>query len=123
MQYGNLRLPNLKLFYRALMLALTVVLGLAASAQQQKLVSCKPIEQRTQPEGCWIVASKPLGKLPAAVFWTLDVYPTRERAQKKPTQIMALLFRLLKKFGCSRWGRNRRFQLQGHASRRSDLFQ
>jgi len=66
----------------ALMLLLAVFSGRAASAQERKLVSCKPVEERTQPEGCWIVANKPLGKLPDAVFWTLDVYPTRESAEK-----------------------------------------
>jgi quercetin dioxygenase-like cupin family protein len=65
---------------------LTAFSGIVASAQQQRLVGCKPAEKRTQLEGCWIVASKPLGKLPAsAVFWTLDVYPTRESAEKANT--------------------------------------
>jgi quercetin dioxygenase-like cupin family protein len=68
-----------------LALLLTVFSGSIASAQQQKLISCKPVAERTQPEGCWIVANKPLGKLPAAVFWTLDVYPTRESADKANT--------------------------------------
>ena len=72
-------------FYAILVLQLTVVMAIAASAQQQKLVSCKPVEERTQPEGCWIVANKPLGKLPAVVFWTLDVYRTREIAEKANT--------------------------------------
>jgi quercetin dioxygenase-like cupin family protein len=81
----NRRLLGRLWFYCALMLQLTVFSGIVASAQQQKLVSCKPAEERTQLEGCWIVANKPLGKLPAAVFWTLDVYPTRERAEKANT--------------------------------------
>jgi quercetin dioxygenase-like cupin family protein len=68
-----------------LMLQLIAFCGIAASAQQQKLVSCKPLAERTQPEGCWIVADKPLGNLPATVFWTLDVYPTRESAEKVST--------------------------------------
>ena len=57
----------------------------SAMAQQGTLVSCKPAEERTQPEGCWILANKPLGKLPAVVFWTLDVYPTQESAEKAGT--------------------------------------
>jgi quercetin dioxygenase-like cupin family protein len=73
-------------FYCALVFQLAVFWGIVASAQQQKLVNCKPAEERTQAEGCWIVASKPLGKLSAnAVFWTLDVYPTRESAEKANT--------------------------------------
>lgn len=71
--------------YGVLMLQLIAISGIAASAQQQQLVSCRPVEERTQPEGCWIVANKPLGNLPAAVFWTLDVYPTRESAEKAGT--------------------------------------
>lgn len=68
-----------------LVMQLTVFPGMVASAPQQKLVSCKPAEERTQSEGCWIIANMPLGKLPAAVFWTLDVYPTRESAEKAST--------------------------------------
>jgi quercetin dioxygenase-like cupin family protein len=53
-----------------------------ATAQMQKLESCKPVAERTGPEGCWILASTTLGKLPdRPVFWTLDVYPDRESAQ------------------------------------------
>lgn len=53
----------------------------AALAQTQKLESCKPVAERTSPEGCWILASTPLGKLPERpVYWTLDVYPDRESA-------------------------------------------
>ncbi len=52
---------------------------------QRQLVSCKPAAERTQTEGCWIVADKALGKLPVEVFWTLDVYPTRESAAKAVT--------------------------------------
>jgi quercetin dioxygenase-like cupin family protein len=72
-------------FYCASMIQLSVLSAIVASAQQQKLISCKPAEERTQSEGCWIVANKHLGKLPAAVFWTLDVYPTRESAEKANT--------------------------------------
>ena len=60
------------------------ILGLlgTASAQAQKLESCKPVAERTSPDGCWILASMPLGKLSERpVFWTLDVYPDRESAQ------------------------------------------
>jgi quercetin dioxygenase-like cupin family protein len=54
----------------------------AAAAQAQVLESCKPVSERTAPEGCWILASKPLGMLPdRPVFWTLDVYPDHESAQ------------------------------------------
>ena len=76
------------------MLLLILLSGIAASAQQFKLIRCKPVEERTQPEGCWIVGNTPVGKFPAAVFWTLDVYPTRESAEKantdKGTMVQAL---------------------------------
>ena len=53
-----------------------------AAAQTEKLESCKPVAERTGPEGCWILASTPLGKFPLRqVFWTLDVYPNQESAQ------------------------------------------
>ena len=75
-------------------LALTVAAGMTfvspalaqapAQAPQKpgKLESCKPVSERTGADGCWIIASTPLGKLPASpVFWTLDVYPTKDAAQ------------------------------------------
>ena len=54
----------------------------SALAQTQKLESCKPVSERTSLEGCWIVASQPLGRLFATpVYWTLEVYPDRGSAQ------------------------------------------
>ncbi len=62
-------------------LALLVFSGVSA-ARAQKLESCKPVSERTTTEGCWIVASKQLGRLPAKkLFWTLDVYPDRGSAE------------------------------------------
>ena len=66
-------------------LVLLMLSGVGA-AQSPKLESCKPVSERTGPEGCWILASKPLGKLPnRPVFWTLDVYPDRNSAQAAAT--------------------------------------
>jgi hypothetical protein len=43
---------------------------------------CKPLSQRTQQIGCWILADNPIGQLPKPqVFWHLDAYPTRAAAQ------------------------------------------
>ena len=43
---------------------------------------CKPVSQRTQEVGCWIVADDPVGQLKESeVFWHLDSYSTREAAQ------------------------------------------
>jgi len=37
---------------------------------------------RTQQAGCWILADDAIGQLTqSVVFWTLDVYPTRARAE------------------------------------------
>jgi quercetin dioxygenase-like cupin family protein len=75
-----------RLLHRCVSCALLPVLaGSTASAEQAKLISCKPAAERTQPEGCWIIADKPLGQLPAAVFWTLDAYPTQESVSKANT--------------------------------------
>ena len=67
----------------------------APPPKPQKLESCKPVSERTGVDGCWIIASTPLGKLPASpVFWTLDVYLTKESAQaaasKNSTVVEAL---------------------------------
>ena len=57
------------------------------ASAQQKLESCKPASERTGADGCWIMASTPLGRLPASpIFWTLDVYPTRAAAEASATK-------------------------------------
>jgi quercetin dioxygenase-like cupin family protein len=39
---------------------------------------CKPVSQRTQEIGCWIMADDPVGPLAKSpVFWHLDAYATR----------------------------------------------
>ena len=61
-------------------------------AQTKKLESCKPVSERTGLEGCWILASEPLGRLPSQpVFWTLDVYPDRDSAQAAATSRSTVL--------------------------------
>jgi quercetin dioxygenase-like cupin family protein len=43
---------------------------------------CKPVSQRTQDVGCWILADHPIGRaMNAEVFWHLDAYPTRAEAE------------------------------------------
>lgn len=69
------------LLLRRLLPALFFVSG-AAIAQTQALESCRPVAERTGAEGCWILVSQPLGRLPdRPVFWTLDAYPDRASAQ------------------------------------------
>lgn len=57
--------------------------GVSIAAQQrpaQALVSCKPISQKTGETGCWILSSQPIGTLHRPVFWTIDVFPSKELA-------------------------------------------
>ena len=43
---------------------------------------CKPVSERTQEIGCWILADDSVGQLTKPqVFWHLDRYPTRSAAQ------------------------------------------
>jgi hypothetical protein len=43
---------------------------------------CKPVSERTQEIGCWILADDSVGQLTKPqVFWHLDTYPTRSAAQ------------------------------------------
>ena len=106
--------------YCALLLRLPGMPASMAFGQQQKLVSCKPAEERTQTEGCWIVANKPLSKLPVEVFWTLDVYPTRESAEKAST-INSAVVQALGKYGFSVWEKGLRLHHRVPGSHRSDL--
>jgi quercetin dioxygenase-like cupin family protein len=42
---------------------------------------CKPVSERTDEVGCWILAHEPVGQLKGSqTFWHLDVYPTRAAA-------------------------------------------
>ncbi len=71
---------------------LTFIWSPPTQAQSPRLESCKPVSERTAPEGCWILISKPLGKLPTQpVFWTLDVYPDRNSAQAAATSRSTVL--------------------------------
>lgn len=49
---------------------------------QQNLMSCKPVAQRTGETGCWILARQPISALEGQVYWTLDVFPTKELAEQ-----------------------------------------
>lgn len=43
---------------------------------------CKPVSERTQEIGCWILADDSVGQLTQPeMFWHLDSYPTRAAAQ------------------------------------------
>jgi hypothetical protein len=43
--------------------------------------ACRPVSERTQEVGCWIMADDPIGTLPKSpMFWHLDEYATRAAA-------------------------------------------
>jgi hypothetical protein len=60
----------------------------AAFAQSAKpQTNCRPVSQRTEKVGCWIVVEAQVGVLPQGpVFWQLNTYPTRAAAEaaKRP---------------------------------------
>jgi quercetin dioxygenase-like cupin family protein len=65
--------------------------GLSAQGVAAPGDPCKPVSQRTQEIGCWILADQPLGPLAhSPVFWHLDQYPTRDaaRADQGPRSIV-----------------------------------
>lgn len=56
---------------------------------------CKPVSERTQEIGCWILANDSVGQLTKSeMFWHLDTYPTRTAAQadKGPQGVMVESF-------------------------------
>lgn len=52
-----------------------------AAQTPQSLVSCKPLSQKTGETGCWILASHSVGMPPHPVFWTIDVFPSKDLAE------------------------------------------
>jgi quercetin dioxygenase-like cupin family protein len=65
-------------FFRILAVFLLALWWRQSSAQGIAGMVCKPVSQRTQEIGCWIMADDPVGQLTRSeVFWHLDSYPTR----------------------------------------------
>jgi len=63
--------------FAALVLTTLSCRGLWAQEQM-----CKPVNQRTQEVGCWILADQPVGQLKKSqMFWHLDIYPSLAAAQ------------------------------------------
>jgi quercetin dioxygenase-like cupin family protein len=80
MQMKTIAAASMKSIATALVFALTP--ADVTPAQPVAGGSCKPVSQRTNDVGCWIVAQEPLGQLTKEqVFWHLDVYPTRAAAE------------------------------------------
>lgn len=64
-----------------LYLGLACAPSVAAQSQQQELMSCRPVAVKTGEIGCWILTSQALDSLTGPIYWTLDVYPSKERAE------------------------------------------
>jgi quercetin dioxygenase-like cupin family protein len=65
-----------------LCLSLLFINSAAYAQQPRDLVSCKPISQKTGETGCWVLASQPIGVPAGPVYWTIDVFPTKEMAER-----------------------------------------
>jgi quercetin dioxygenase-like cupin family protein len=68
----------------AALLAAILLVSSGSRTEAQAIAggTCKPVEQRTQEVGCWILGHVPIGKLPgSSVFWYLDRYASRAAAE------------------------------------------
>lgn len=67
-------------FIRTTIIALPM---LSAASAQQSIGTCRPISERKQERGCWILADAKIGRLdqPAA-YWHLDRYASRAAAER-----------------------------------------
>ena len=66
-----------------------------AAAQSVHGGICRPVSERDQEVGCWIVSNEPIGELSGnKVFWHLDGFDTREAAEaakgRRSTVLQAL---------------------------------
>src|SRR5258708_39680761 len=74
-------------FVRSTLTAVFLAVGAMATCDQafgqiEQMGVCKPVTQRTEEVGCWIITNKTLGQLPRGpLFWHLDTYPTRAAAE------------------------------------------
>jgi|SRR5579883_1411521 len=49
--------------------------------------TCRPVSERSQEVGCWILANDPIGELAdTQTFWHLDSFPTRASAESARTK-------------------------------------
>lgn len=68
-------------FFHALPFFLSAFVCVHVMAQGVAGAVCKPVSQRTQEVGCWIMADDSIGPLAKSpVFWHLDSYATRDEA-------------------------------------------
>lgn len=70
--------PTIEAFVLTLLVGAACNLAVAQSAAKP---SCRPISERTQEIGCWILVNQSVGVLPKEpVYWHLYTYPDRARA-------------------------------------------
>lgn len=61
----------------------TSLLPAQSKASLPEFGVCKPVSQRTGQEGCWILVDQPVGRIDQPqVYWQLDLYGTRDAAEK-----------------------------------------
>ena len=65
---------------------------LQAEAQPVPNGVCRPVSERTQEVGCWILTNDSVGELTGTeTFWHLDTFPTRDAAEAAETQRSTVL--------------------------------
>lgn len=75
-------MPVIRSYAAVLILLSLPVVPAWGQAKADGFGVCKPISQRTQEVGCWIITDNPVGKISAArVYWHLDSYPSRAAAE------------------------------------------
>jgi quercetin dioxygenase-like cupin family protein len=75
--------------------SLFVIFCLQAEGQPVAGGACRPVSERMQDVGCWILSNDPVGELAATqTFWHLDTFATRDAAEaaktKRSTIVQAL---------------------------------
>lgn len=75
--------------------SLIVIFCTQADGQPVSGGACRPVSERTQDVGCWILSNDPVGDLAGAqTFWHLDAFVTRDAAEaaktKRSTIVQAL---------------------------------
>ena len=75
--------------------SLIVIFCTQADGQSVSGGACRPVSERTQDIGCWILSNDPVGDLAGTqTFWHLDAFVTRDAAEaaktKRSTIVQAL---------------------------------
>jgi quercetin dioxygenase-like cupin family protein len=68
--------------FRCSLITLTCFVVTVTATQEVLGQICRPVSQRTDELGCWIIANTVVGHLPQVpIFWHLDTYSTRAEAE------------------------------------------